>query len=99
MNIYKVIRDEPIAYDTYDSFVIIAPDETTARQTHPTTTKAIDADIKWDHCNGCWSYFDGAMAKDYCWTNDIKSLAVTLIGAACDCNQDSEVVVSSFNAG
>ncbi len=35
LNLYLVSQDQNTKYDTYDSMVVAAPDEETARNTHP----------------------------------------------------------------
>tara|TARA_R110002020_G_scaffold307923_2_gene523688 strand:- start:492 stop:833 length:342 start_codon:yes stop_codon:yes gene_type:complete len=113
MNIYKVTRNEPIEYDTFDSFVVVAPDEATARRTHPATS----ADLTWDDCYGqapgCWRNFEGQPEHDgdNGWTDDIKALTVTPLGKTDEFNGylDKDnlpaegikpgVVLASFNAG
>jgi hypothetical protein len=51
MNIYKVSQNVNEDYDTYDSFVVIAEDEDSARATHP-------AGYEWDgtekDCYSTW---------------------------------------------
>lgn len=37
MNLYLVSQEQNDDWDTYDSFVVCAPDELTARQTHPSS--------------------------------------------------------------
>jgi hypothetical protein len=98
MNIYKVTRNEPIDYDTFDSFVVVAPDQAAARRTHPATS----ADLTWDDCYGNapgqWYDFEGRPERmDNGWTDDIEPLTVTLIGRAD--GAEPGVVVASFNAG
>lgn len=38
MNIYKIWVDECLGYDTYDSAIVVAKDEETARHIHPGST-------------------------------------------------------------
>lgn len=38
LNIYKIWVDECLGYDTYDSAIVVAKDEETARHIHPGST-------------------------------------------------------------
>ena len=106
MNIYKVTRGDPIDYDTFDSFVVVAPDEATARRPHPANSR--DLTLTWNDCTelafahgttpGCWCGSDGRPERmDNGWTNDIEALTVTTLGKAGDIKPG--VVLASFNAG
>ena len=98
MNIYKVTCHEPIHDDTFDSFVVVASDQATARRTHPATS----AELEWDDCQGLvpgqWCDFEGRPERmDNGWTEDIKALSVTLLGKAKGIKPG--VILASFNAG
>jgi len=94
-NIYLVSRDEPIGYDTYDSFVCYAPTEYAARHTSPCAYYTWVVDEGWH-----FVYGDGKTKKDKCdvWTDGIDFLKVQKLGVANDNTVDG-LILASFNAG
>ena len=52
MNLYLISQSENGGYDTYDSAVVAAPDEETARQMHPSNGDS----VKWGDRFGKWAY-------------------------------------------
>jgi len=84
MNLYLISQDENTGYDTYDSAVVCAPDEETARGMDPQTGEPVIFDP------------DKRMMWDWCSSPD--KVKVKLIGLAMwDLPQG--VVCSSYNAG
>jgi len=81
-------------YDEYDSFVIAAPDDASARRTHPTDD---DWSPKWCDTQECWVDGDNEPKMYHAWTTDIEELEVTRIGDAT--SGKLGVLCSSFNAG
>jgi len=53
MNIYEVSRNDNWDYDDWDAFVVVAPDENTARHTHPNGAK-----LTFDKDDRCWGWVD-----------------------------------------
>jgi len=86
MNLYKIAQTVNNGYDTYDSAVVAAPDEETARNTHPggpaytmnPAHREAEEDLE------SWA--------------EARHVKVTLIGMA-ESHVPVGVVVSSFNAG
>jgi len=96
-NIYLVKRTDPGGYDEWDSFVVIATDETEARYTYP------DPYHRWDHLHLGWVmvFQDGSTkpcSKYHGWVDDPEQLEVTKIGVA-DYTPENPVILASFNAG
>lgn len=84
MNLYLISQDENDDYDTYDSAVVAAKDEHSARLTNPDIGKH---DPVWD------GTVDGRYTA---WTN-AGNVSVKLIGVS---NSDvAGIICSSFNAG
>lgn len=98
MNIYLVTQDVNSGYDTYDSMIVVAPDEDTARRTYPSD----HVGHYWNEARGCWGFdcVDGSWAPDdrYSAWAPIHELEVTLIGVASP-DMKPGVVSASFNAG
>ena len=78
MNLYFVRQEENDAYDTYDSFVVAAPDEETARNTHP-SGDIID-----------WSKIDEWRT----WATKPESVYVEKIGTAVDSMEQGVIISS-----
>lgn len=95
MNLYLVHQNSESGYDTYDSFVVSAPDEETARRTHP------EGECIWYEEEQQWfrHYHTGERyaISHYDWAQHIAHVNVVLIGKS---NIDDYVIISaSFNAG
>jgi hypothetical protein len=82
-NIYLISQDENTCYDTYDSAVVVAPDEETAKRIHP-------RGLNWMGDN-----WENRMT-DWCSLPD--QVKVKLIGKASK-DKEIGVVCASFNAG
>jgi hypothetical protein len=90
--IFVVCRTDKIDYDEYDSFVIVAADEDSARHQHPRDH------YEWDTTRQEWvDTYDARPASYHGWANDPSSLTVTCVGVAAE--GVSGVISSSFNAG
>lgn len=86
MNIYKISQTENNDYDTYDSAVVCAPDDQTARAMNPNNGKPIESH-DWP-CNG----------KNYgAWAFSPEGVKVELIGETAEWMKQG-VIVASFNA-
>ncbi len=91
MNLYLITQEQNTGWDSYDSAVVCAPDEETARHMHPSgsQTEGYDRPLKlwWEA-----KYPHGS------WARDLEAVAVKLIGeAAADVAEG--IVCASFNAG
>ena len=85
MNLYLVSQTTNENYDTYDSFVIAAPDESTARNAHPRTGEPLD-----------WPKVQADSYPEWCRTPE--DVTCQLIGVAAD-GVKPGVLCSSYNAG
>jgi len=90
MNLYLIWQTERTGYDTYDSAVVVAPDEHHARHMHPDGS-IYDENTKnilerWD-----WEYGDWAPAPDH--------VKVKFLGKAEKDVGTYRVIVASYNAG
>jgi hypothetical protein len=84
MKLYLIEQDQCTGYDTYDSAVVRAPDEETARRTHPYKYRNISL------VKGAHDYGD--------WPTDPQYVRVTYLGDAVS-GAIQGVVCASFNAG
>lgn len=87
--IYLVKRISEGGYDTFDSFVCIAPSEEAARLTHPKGTD----EYKWS--GDAWE--DDGGYRDHTW-EDITKVTAQLLGKASK-DWKPGVVCASFHAG
>ena len=83
MKLYLISQTENIDYDTYDSAVVCAPDEDTARHIHPDGVELVRGE--WDD-------------PYRSWCRSPKSVTVEYIGEAAD-GVEVGVVCAGFNAG
>lgn len=91
MNIYLLTQNTNTGYDTFDSCVVAAPDEATARTLHPRGGR------NW---NGrAWAWSDGTLgyAREFEWT-DPDNVTVKHVGTAL-ADQSVGVICASYNAG
>lgn len=105
MNIYLLEQDINTEYDTYDSCVVIAENEDSARNIHPSSFVTHVTDGKWmgsysEHCadvtlRGKEYEQDESGWVEYSRINEIR---VTQIGIALE-GKSQGVVCASFNAG
>jgi hypothetical protein len=84
MNIYLISQRERTGYNTFDSAVMIAPDEETARRMNPSNGKIMEK-RDWESVFRSW-----ASSPDF--------VEVELIGQAAS-DRPQGVVCSSFNEG
>lgn len=93
MKLYLLTQSFNDSYDTYDSAVVAAPDEATARTISPDTSHV------WD--NG-WFYATRTIVRkepNFCaWVNDLNLISVTYLGEAQE-GTPMGLILSSFNAG
>lgn len=94
MKLWLISQDVNTEYDTYDSAVVVAADEESARRVHPSQFS-------------CWvgdevhlKHSDGRTRKEH--SNDwaaLGAIKVELIGSAEPHLAEGAVVCASFNAG
>jgi hypothetical protein len=90
MNLYKITQNSNRGYDTFDSAIVAAPDEGTARFIHPEMSWgdsfSTERNIKkWE---------DGWDA----WAGSPQEVTAELIGTAVE-GTETGVILASFNAG
>lgn len=85
MNLYKISQNSNIDYDTYDSAIVCAPDEATAKSIHPNRRDEVP-----EH-KTVPELFDT-------WCDTQNQVTIELIGTA-DPSIPQGVVLASFNAG
>ncbi|MGX9980735.1 hypothetical protein [Methylobacterium fujisawaense] len=91
MNLYRISQTVNDGYDTYDSAIVAAPDEATARKIHPSAS----GDLR--------MWVDGSDNKDWIghyptWAPHPDAVTATLIGIA-TASVPMGTVLASFNAG
>ncbi len=84
MKLFLISQDENQNYETYDSAVVAAPDEESARRMHPGGE------------NGAFANFSPLVYRNWCTSAD--KVTVKLIGDAVP-GLPLGVVCASFNAG
>lgn len=96
MKLYRLSQNDNSGYDTYDSMVVAAKDETAARLIHP-------SGYTWD--DGRWiayridgTKFDAHDAHDGTWANSPEKVQVEYIGEAEETITEG-TICTSFNAG
>lgn len=91
MNLYLLKQNVNNGWDTYDSCVIRADNEEAAKAFHPS------GDKYWNGSRWVWSMADSnSYYHNSTWVHP-DDVTVTLIGKAN--NEESGVVIASFNAG
>lgn len=84
MNLYRISQNQNNDYDTYDSAVVAAPDEETAKNMNPSGAGMMTEE-KWKYPYSSW-----CTSAEY--------VNVEFIGTATDGIEQS-VICASFNAG
>lgn len=87
MNLYLLEQDYVSGYYTYDSAVVVAENETTARFIYPTKSVTQVKNNKWV----------GTYIGEWVKFADIDRIKVTLLGKSK--NNKSGLILASFNAG
>ena len=96
MNIYLLTQNTVRGYDTFDSCVVIAKDEESARRIHPYSEIF---DIICDSSGDFYMiYINGDKSRTDTWPERVGDVRVTLLGKAVK-GSIEDVVCSSFNAG
>jgi len=93
-NLYLLTQNEEIGYDTYDSCIVVAYDEESARRMHP-HYQSNEYSIGEDSIGELEFKADYGV---YTWARKLSSVNVTLIGTA-HSSLAPGVVLASFNAG
>jgi hypothetical protein len=90
MKLYLISQDENNDYDTYDSAVVAAPDEDTARNINPRATDYdTDLFVNWNNIReSTW----------FTWASKPEDVKVKYLGEAVE-GTPLGVVLTSFNAG
>ena len=107
MNIYLISQKENNDYDTYDSAVVVAPNEEVARRIHPSYRKN-DFNLPYNtilpldkndfrFLNPKWIEPEDYYFFDN-WAADVNKVKVELIGTT-DLYDTEQVICASFNAG
>lgn len=86
MNIYLITQTENTDYDTYNSAVVIAKDEKSAKNIHPDGNVLKNSESN----EGYW--------RVNAWTTP-ENVTVQLVGVANKLHKENTVVCASFNAG
>jgi len=91
MKLWLVTQNVNTGYDTYDSMVVAAVDEESARTMHPSDC------AQWSATKGCWVWTEMQICYDSgTWANPDK-VSVQYLGTT---DRDIEgVILASFNAG
>lgn len=85
MKIFRISQGTNSDYDTFDSAVVIAPDEETAKNMDPANGKPIDwPKLEW---------------YDPSWCKKVEDVEVEYIGEADSTFKIPCVICASFNAG
>ena len=97
MNIYRISQNVNNTYDTYDSAVVIAKDEESARRMHP-NGKILD-DAFFAEQRKYLSDYGRIPCND--WVTKLEDVKVELIGTQSLWFglKEASVIVASFNAG
>ena len=102
MSIYLLSQTVNRDCNTYDSCVVIAEDEESARKMHP--NNAVWKHFRWVHIETDHEFSHQMLSES--WVDDIKDVTVKMIGMAGGRDFDGKpslvkpcVVCASFNAG
>lgn len=97
LNIYKIWVDDWLGYDTYDSAIVVAKDEESARHIHPGTKSPEEPVMGWNketyRYDKPWYESD---EFDFCWTRP-ENVNVALVGTT-DFFEEGTVLCASFDA-
>jgi hypothetical protein len=91
--LYRLSQTQNRGYDTFDSCIVCAPDEDTARNYHPSGQVFYHRREVWE------TAYDRVLWADaWGWANNPEAVTVERIGIADETTQVG-VVCASFNAG
>lgn len=93
MNIYKIWADDQLSYDTYDSAIVVAKDEESARHIHPQGAARV-----WNKQTNRYDklWYESDKSFDT-WTMP-ERVSVRLVGTT-DLYPEGTVLCASFNEG
>jgi hypothetical protein len=100
MNLYLISQGINNGYGTYDSAVVAAEDEDSARKTYP----AINDFVYTYHDDSWWWIWPGHTNEEqreksgYCWVQNADQVDVEYLGKAAN-GIEAGPICSSFNAG
>lgn len=97
MKLYLLEQDVNDGYDTYDSCVVAAKDETAARNTYPSQFVTHIKDGRWMGTYSKGGEYEFS-ACDWVEYSNIDAIKVTLIGNAIR-GTKAGVICASYNAG
>lgn len=90
--LYLISQDEHVAYDTYDSAVVVAESSEAAQKIHPTPPGFLT------YPDPYWEKDSKEAYRD--WASDPSQVTVRLLGACSDPSlKAGDIVCASFNAG
>jgi len=96
MNLYLLTQSENDDYDTYDSCVVAAESEETAKTIHPSNNYCfIDGKLYWKNSDGSVELQETNRSG---WPSTPDNVIVRLIGIAIEGTAQC-VILASFNAG
>lgn len=90
--LWRLSQDVNSGYDTYDSCVVTAVDEESAKRIHPSTYAA-----RYDEQSRTWLYRGGDTFDNSDWATHPDQVLAVRIGVSTD--RPGRVLCSSFNAG
>lgn len=93
MNLYLLEQDDNTGYDTFDSCVVVANDETEARQIHPGIWERQGEKDALALSEKRWH------DENYDWAKSPESVTATNLGKCLDTYNKPQIICSSFNAG
>lgn len=98
MKLYKLTQKENRNYDTFDSAIVAATDEKSAKRINPRSSH-----IFWCDKNNSWATKNQYkelvfIENDTCWANKMKNIKVQYLGEASP-EIEQGIVLVSFNAG
>lgn len=98
MNIYKIWVDNWLGDDTYDSAIVVAKDEESARHIHPGNSPEIKPVRGWNRMTRRYDkpWYESDEPLWY-WTKP-ENVNVALVGTT-DFFEEGTVLCASFNAG
>ena len=99
LNIYKIWVDKWLGYDTYDSAIVVAKDEKTARHIHPCSTP--ENPVKGFNTKTCYydkPWYESDYSISCCGWTKPENVKVALVGTT-DLYPEGTVLCASFNAG
>lgn len=101
MYLWLISQKQNSGYDTYDSAVVVAPDEESAKRVHPSNGRGyLTPSYVWSDERSRWED-KGSAGVDWShdWTDPLYVTAVIVGVPAMDYMMEGTVICASFNAG